>query len=532
MFFPILTPPSRVFFKASGQISPLSPCGPEIWERRDLKVFCKSLDNRLDVSLEASAAEPEAVQLRWDLDIRGHYLFLNDHWERGYGDLQWGVMQPERVYPWYFMAFDGERTHGYGVRTLPNAMAFWQLDSKGVSLWLDLRCGGSGVRLNGRLLDAVSVVAREGLPGESSFAAAKAFCQDMAVLPARRHPVVYGGNNWYCDYGESTEEGILEQAKNIARLAGSNQNRPFMVMDDGWQICHAHSCNGGPWSHGNYRFPHLEELPGKMEQMGVRAGIWFRPLVTMEQVPDEALLSRYQGQGGVILDPSSPFVLEKAAEDMRRLDGWGYHLIKHDFSSFDIWGRWGFQMGATLTASGWRFYDPTKTTAEIIKGFYRTLREAAPEALIMGCNTVGHLSAGIFDLSRTGDDTSGLEWERTRKMGVNTLAFRLPQHNVFFAADADCVGITGKVAWEYNRQWLELLSKTGTPLFVSASPAAMGPEQEKDLAAAFARADQVLPEAEPLDWMDTACPSVWKFGGETQCFDWFSREGVQIYGNA
>ena len=99
MFFPILTPPSRVFLKASGQVSPLSSCGPESWEYRDLKVFCSPVENRLDVSVEASATEPEAVQLRWDFDIRGHYLFLNDHWERGYGDLQRSVLQPERVYP-------------------------------------------------------------------------------------------------------------------------------------------------------------------------------------------------------------------------------------------------------------------------------------------------------------------------------------------------------------------------------------------------------------------------------------------------
>ena len=38
--------------------------------------------------------------------------------------------------------------------------------------------------------------------------------------------------------------------------------------------------------------------------------------------------------------------------------------------------------------------------------------------------------------NRTGDDTSGRIWERTRRMGVNTLAFRLPQHNAFYHIDA------------------------------------------------------------------------------------------------
>ena len=48
-------------------------------------------------------------------------------------------------------------------------------------------------------------------------------------------------------------------------------------------------------------------------------------------------------------------------------------------------------------------------------------------------------------LNRTGDDTSGRIWERTRRMGVNTLAFRLPQHNTFYHIDADCVGIFGMI---------------------------------------------------------------------------------------
>ena len=34
-------------------------------------------------------------------------------------------------------------------------------------------------------------------------------------------------------------------------------------------------------------------------------------------------------------------------------------------------------------------------------------------------------------LNRTGDDTSGRIWSVPDEMGVNTLAFRLPQHNTF-----------------------------------------------------------------------------------------------------
>ncbi len=94
----------------------------------------------------------------------------------------------------------------------------------------------------------------------------------------------------------------------------------------------------------------------------------------------------------------------------------------------------------------------------MIDDLYRTIRQAAGDSLVIGCNTVSHLSAGHFEICRVGDDTSGTEWPRTRKMGVNTLAFRGPQHGAFYVADADCVGVTNAVPWSLTRQWLDLLA--------------------------------------------------------------------------
>ena len=98
----------------------------------------------------------------------------------------------------------------------------------------------------------------------------------------------------------------------------------------------------------------------------------------------------------------------------------------------------------------WHFYDQTKTSAEIVKMLYQEVYGASRsnDAVIIGCNTIGHLGAGLMHLNRTGDDTSGRIWERTRRMGVNTLAFRLPQHNAFYHIDADCVGIFGMIPWD------------------------------------------------------------------------------------
>ena len=116
---------------------------------------------------------------------------------------------------------------------------------------------------------------------------------------------------------------------------------------------------------------------------------------------------------------------------------------------------------------------------------------------LIGCNTFSHLSAGIFELNRIGDDTSGNEWSRTLKMGVNTLGFRLPQHNTFYAADGDCVGLTTRIPWEKNKQWLRLLAESSAPLFISAQPEALGEEQKQYIREAFKAAAKVQPLAEP-----------------------------------
>ena len=183
-------------------------------------------------------------------------------------------------------------------------------------------------------------------------------------------------------------------------------------------------------------------------------------------------------------------------------------------------------MGYTITNPSWSFTDRSKTNAEIILGLYRAIRRGAGDSIIIGCNTFGHLGAGLFELQRTGDDTSGLAWERTRKMGVNTLAFRMPQHEAFFQADADCVGLTRKIPWELNKQWLDVLARSGTPLFISAEPEAVGSEQTEAMKVAFAQASVPQPAGEPVDWMHTTCPRIWRFGSETVEYNWMADHGL------
>jgi alpha-galactosidase len=490
------------------------------------EVHLTSTPNGFHVELSAPALPITQVVLRWKQPLPEGIRILGDHWERGYGDLEWRGVAPERVMPWYALLFDPkhETTRGLGVATGAASLASWRIDQHGVSLVLDVRNGNRGVRLGQRTLRAATVLTLESKPPESPFAFAHRFCRLLCPTPRLPAKPVYGGNDWYYAYGRNTDAGIRRDAALIRELSPGHGQPPYMVMDDGW---FPDLDPDGPYQRGNDRFPDMPGLADALKAMEVEPGIWVRPLLVARAPNSCCLPARHpvwkRLADKVVLDPSVPEVLQRVRDDIARMRAWGYTLIKHDFTTFDLTGRWGFEMTDGLLSSGeWHFADTSRTTAEIIRGLYQAIREAAGDITLIGCNTIGHLGAGLFELQRTGDDTSGQEWERTRKMGVNTLAFRMAQHNAFFAVDADCVGLTRQVPWPLNRQWLELLAGSGTPLFVSAEPAAVGPEQRAALSTAFALAASSRPSAEPLDWMDTTCPCRWQFGKDQRTFNWFN----------
>ena len=481
---------------------------------------------KLDCALTAGTAPVRRVFLRWRAALPEACTVLGDHWERGYGDMAWCGIVPERVLPWYLLIHAQGRTAGIGVQTGGGALCWWRLTQQALTLCLDVRNGDGGVCLNGRTLAAATVVTTADVPGQSAYQAARALCAALCEHPIMPAQPVYGGNNWYYAYGESTQEKLLRDAAFISSLS-THENRPYMTMDDGWQICRNSNFTGGPWHAGNRKFPDMPGMAAQMKREGTRPGIWVRPLLNCINHPAAWRLppARMQarelgGEYAWLWDPTVPEVMATVREDIARLADWGYELIKHDYTTYDIFGRWGMAMGEEITAGDWQFNDRSVTSMEVVRALYRTIAEAAGEATVLGCNTIGHAAAGLFAINRTGDDTSGFEWSRTRKMGVNTMAFRGPQHGTFFAADADCVGITRHIPWAQNAEWLSLVAHSGTPLFVSIDPEEAGQAETHALREAFALAAQPCDDFEPLDFLHTACPSRWRLRGQERRFAW------------
>jgi alpha-galactosidase len=463
------------------------------------------------------------VHLRWNGRQNESLLSIGDQWERSYGDLEWRGTIPERVMPWYFLTFDGKRVNGYGVKTQPSGFCFWQRDIDGITLSIDLRNGGEATELGSRELLACSVVTRKGSKEEGIWQTGQGFCRQMCSTPRLPHGAIFGVNDWNYAYGNNTAEGILRDADLIASVAPDGNVRPHVVIDDGWQ--------------DPSRFPSMSDLASQIRHRQLRPGLWIRPLRATATSSGNWLLpdNRFGNaapHNNLAFDPTHPEALDQVMSSVRMAVQWGYEFIKHDFTTYELFGRWGSEMTAETARPGWHFHDRSRTNAEIVRDLYQAIRTAAGEkTTILGCNTVGHVAAGIFESQRIADDTSGIDWERTRRFGVNGLAHRIIQHRTFSHIDPDCVAITRTVGWRETKQWMDVVARSQTSLFFSPEPTAITPEIKSAMKDAMVLASKGG-HGFPLHPTRGTTPSEWRFSppnGADRNYDWYGHEGASPF---
>ena len=471
-------------------------------------------DYGFELYISAKEDKPRFVEIHWDADSTDNICVLGDAWERSYANLEFKKLaENDRYMPWYFIATDKKESFCLGVKTGCNSFVSFKYDKNGITAVVDCKNGGSGVHLDGRKLCLATFVTST-YNNADIYENLKDFCKKMCDKPLLPTERIYGGNNWYYAYGKSNYKQIMSDAVLQVKLSEGIDNKPFQVIDDCWQ---PKKCCG-PWV-PNRKFKDMKKLAEEIKEVGARPGIWVRLLRNKDRAIKRSMRI-LRNKRRQYLDPTHPAVQKYIIEDIERIKGWGYELLKHDFSTADLFGDYGGNLTSSITNyDNWHFYDKSKTNAEIVLDFYRLVKEAAGDMYIIGCNTISHLSAGLVHIYRTGDDTSGKEWNRTRDFGVNTLAFRLAQNEIFYMCDADCVGIIeGYIPWEKNSQWLHLLSYSNTPLFISCTDKITARQME-DIIKAYKTFHE--PHTfKPVDIYDTRTPEKWLIDGETVEYKW------------
>jgi alpha-galactosidase len=208
----------------------------------------------------------------------------------------------------------------------------------------------------------------------------------------RERPVL--ANNWEATYFEFNEEKILQIAAK-AKDIGID----LMVLDDGWFGKRDHDrCSLGDWEVNRLKLPNgLDGLGQKIENMGMRFGLWFEPEMVSPDSdlyrahPDWCLhvkgRSRSEGRWQLILDLSRDDVCDHIIRVISDIIGNApISYVKWDMN------RNMTEVGSALLPPEWQREVPHR----YMLGLYRVLESITtsfPQVLFESCSGGG----GRFD---------------------------------------------------------------------------------------------------------------------------------------
>lgn len=487
---------------------------------------CLPTESGWKIMIDPSGSPVRYLKLRWHGDLSRAEAVLGDEWGRisaTYAPVEWRSVMPWRPLPWFCMVRTPDAVACYGVKTGCDCFAYFQIDPHGVTLFLNLMSGAQGTLVTEPFV-ACTVTETVSQPDETVYRTARRFMSMLCPSPVLPKEPIFGVNNWYWAYGNISAQSVRQETDYLLEMTDGVKHRPCMIIDDGWQLCRTeqpHRYIGGPFSRSNAKFPDMRQTAAEITGKGARPGIWYRPLLTLGDLPPESVLRT--NANGLVMDPSHPYTLERLREDAARLRSWGFSVIKHDFSTNDALGTENFAASlhtARMVRDGKNFFDRTKTTATILKNLYRTIQEAVGDADVIGCSTIGHLAAGIHSIQRVGNDTSGRSVEWTIRNGVHSF-MRLPMNGTFFRTDPDCAAFTDRVDAELNLQFLSLCALTDSTTLASITPGSLSEKELKRINAIYRLADSKKVPYEIARYERCAIPEVFTDAdGNEHLFDW------------
>ena len=226
----------------------------------------------------------------------------------------------------------------------------------------------------------------------------------MGVAPVKSDKNLTGYCTWYYYYKEVTQQNTLE---NIDALAANRSPyaAEYVQIDDGYQTFQ------GDWLDQCDTWPTpVKEVAEKIIASGMKAGIWLMPTTasTASRVYREHpdwFVKNDKGETAVLpgwspapdhlwacLDATIPEAREHIANVFKTFRSWGFTYFKLDGLFY------GLQKG--------RRRDPEATSVSAFRLLLKTIREAVPDALIMGCSEPFLPCLGLIDNARVSNDTS------------------------------------------------------------------------------------------------------------------------------
>ena len=128
-----------------------------------------------------------------------------------------------RACGWFCYVKGEDSVACYGVKTGADCFAFWQVDTHGVTLFLNLLSGQEGTDLKEPLV-ACEVVELFGAEGEAEYSVAKRFAKKMCEKPVLPKEQIFGVNNWYWAYGRISRKSVQEETGYLMQMCSGIKN--------------------------------------------------------------------------------------------------------------------------------------------------------------------------------------------------------------------------------------------------------------------------------------------------------------------
>lgn len=229
----------------------------------------------------------------------------------------------------------------------------------------------------------------------------RALRQCLQISKKRRAEPIW--NSWYSWFEEISEEIIGSEIRPAARLGYK-----VLEIDDGWE-----DAVGNWWPNAKFSSG-MADLAVKISAQGMAPGIWVAPFIAMADsevarkhpeyfihdgsgVPIE--VGYNWGQGYFGLDTTHPGARQWLRGVISRLYGWGYRYFKLDFIY-------------AAAYAGRRYKDVPREQA--YRQGLQLIRQAAPDAYLLGSGAVIAPSLGLLDGIRVGPDTAPY-WDNTER---------------------------------------------------------------------------------------------------------------------
>lgn len=228
------------------------------------------------------------------------------------------------------------------------------------------------------------------------------------IAPVAAAENITGYCSWYYFYSTFSSDDLCGVVPALADKRAVFPCR-YVQIDDGYQTHH------GDWldRHDKWKLT-LEETAAMVRREGFVPGIWLMPFLatTASNLFRDHRDWFVRGGDGepyvmkgwspppdhhwVCLDATRPEVCDHLASVFRKLAGMGFGYFKLD--------------GTGMSLPAGRRHDPRATPLSAYRQGMRAIREAVPEAVILGCGTPFLATLGLVDLVRVSPDTAA-KWQ-------------------------------------------------------------------------------------------------------------------------